>query len=46
MASVYTDHDAERNGGINSPDYTGIPNGLSCGNGRNMAGRIDSCTAN
>ncbi len=46
MASVYTDHDAERNGGINSPSYTSIENGLSCGNGRNMAGRIDSCTAN
>lgn len=46
MASVYTDHDAERNGGISSPSYTSIENGLSCGNGRNMAGRIDSCTAN
>lgn len=46
MASVHTDHDAERNGGISSPSYTSIPNGLSCGNGRNMAGRIDSCTAN
>ena len=46
MASVYTDHDAERNGGISSPDYTNIPNGMSCGNGRNMAGRIDSCTSN
>lgn len=46
MASVYTDHDAERNGGIASPSYTSIENGLSCGNGRNMAGRIDSCTAN
>jgi hypothetical protein len=46
MASVDTDHDAERNGGISSPGYTSIPNGLTCGNGRNMAGRIDSCTAN
>ena len=46
MASVYTDHDAERNAGIASPSYTSIENGLSCGNGRNMAGRIDSCTAN
>jgi hypothetical protein len=44
MASVYTDHDAERNGGINSPSYTSIENGLSCGNGKNMAGRIASCT--
>jgi len=44
MASVYTDHDAERNGGISSPSYTSIENGLSCGNGKNMAGRIASCT--
>lgn len=43
MASVYTDHDAERNAGINSPDYTSIENGITCGNGRNMAGRIDAC---
>jgi hypothetical protein len=44
MASVYTDHDAERNGGIASPSYTSIENGLSCGNGKNMAGRVASCT--
>ena len=44
MASVYTDHDAERNGGISSPSYTSIENGLSCGNGQNMAGRISACT--
>lgn len=44
MASVYTDHDAERNGGINSPSYVNVENGISCGNGRNMAGRIASCT--
>jgi hypothetical protein len=44
MASVYTDHDSERNGGIPSPSYTSIENGLSCGNGKNMAGRIASCT--
>lgn len=44
MASVYTDHDAERNGGINSPSYTNIENGMSCGNGKNMAGRVASCT--
>jgi len=43
MASVYTDHDAERNAGISSPDYTSIENGITCGNGRNMAGRINSC---
>lgn len=43
MASVYTDHDAERNAGISSPDYTNIENGITCGNGRNMAGRINSC---
>ncbi len=46
MASVDTDHDAERNAGIGSPGYTSIQNGLSCGNGKNMAGRIDACTAN
>lgn len=44
MASVYTDHDAERNGGISYPDYANIENGLTCGNGRNMAGRIGVCT--
>ncbi len=44
MASVYTDHDAERNGGIAYPDYTNIENGISCGNGRNMAARIGICT--
>lgn len=43
MASVYTDHDAERNAGISNPSYTSIENGITCGNGRNMAGRIDSC---
>jgi hypothetical protein len=44
MASISTDHDAERNGGISSPSYTSIQNGLSCGNGKNMAGRIAACT--
>ncbi len=44
MASVYTDHDAERNGGLSSPDYTSIPDGMSCGNGKNMAARVASCT--
>ncbi len=44
MASVYTDHDAERNGGISSPSYTNIEHGMSCGNGKNMAGRVASCT--
>ena len=43
MASVYTDHDAERNAGIKNPSYTSIENGITCGNGRSMAGRIDSC---
>jgi len=43
MASIYTDHDAERNAGISSPSYTSIENGITCGSGRNMAGRIDSC---
>jgi hypothetical protein len=43
MASVYTDHDAERNAGISSPSYTSIDGGITCGNGRNMAGRINSC---
>ena len=46
MASVYTDHDAERNAGISDPSYTSIENGLSCGNGQNMAGRIGTCTTN
>lgn len=44
MASVYTDHDAERNGGIAAPSYQTIENGLTCGNGKNMAGRVASCT--
>ncbi|WP_444902890.1 hypothetical protein ACJJIU_13360 [Microbulbifer sp. CnH-101-E] len=44
LASLYTDHDAQRNGGIMSPDYTGIPNGLNCGIGKNSAGRIAACT--
>ncbi len=44
MASVYTDHDAERNGGIASPSYVSIEDGLSCGNGQNMAGRISACS--
>ena len=44
MASVYTDHDAERNAGIPYPDYTSIDNGMTCGNGQNMAGRIAACT--
>ena len=43
MASVYTDHDAERNAGIKYPSYTNIEDGITCGNGRSMAGRIDSC---
>lgn len=43
MASVYTDHDAERNAAIKFPDYTNIENGITCGNGRSMAGRINSC---
>jgi hypothetical protein len=43
MASVYTDHDAERNAGIKNPSYTSIEDGITCGNGRSMAGRIDSC---
>ena len=43
MASVYTDHDAERNAGIPYPSYTSIEDGITCGNGRSMAGRIDSC---
>jgi len=43
MASVYTDHDAERNAGIKNPDYTSIEDGITCGDGRSMAGRIDSC---
>lgn len=44
MASVYTDHDAERNAGIAGPSYTSIENGITCGNGQNMAGRIGTCT--
>jgi hypothetical protein len=44
MASIYTDHDAERNGGISAPSYTSIENGINCGSGENMAGRIASCT--
>ncbi|MEH6346127.1 MAG: hypothetical protein V7785_13635 [Bermanella sp.] len=44
MASVYTDHDAERNGGRSSPDYTSIPDGMTCGDGKNMAARIKKCT--
>lgn len=44
MASVYTDHDSERNGGISYPDYTNIENGITCGNGKNMAARIATCT--
>ena len=44
MASVYEDHDSERNGGKSSPDYTDIPDGLSCGNGKNMAARIKTCS--
>ena len=43
MASVYTDHDAERNAAIKYPDYTNIEDGITCGNGRSMAGRINSC---
>ena len=43
MASVYTDHDAERNAGIKYPSYTNIEDGITCGNGRSMAGRINSC---
>ncbi|USD22105.1 hypothetical protein MJO52_02915 [Microbulbifer variabilis] len=44
LASIYTDHDAQRNGGILSPDYDGIPDGLNCGVGKNSAGRIAACT--
>ncbi len=44
MASVYTDHDAERNAGISNPSYTNIENGITCGNGQSMAGRIGTCT--
>ncbi|WP_444930102.1 hypothetical protein ACJJIF_20410 [Microbulbifer sp. SSSA002] len=44
LASIYTDHDAQRNGGIMAPDYTGIPDGLDCGAGKNTAGRIAACT--
>ncbi|WP_444941000.1 hypothetical protein ACJJI3_22640 [Microbulbifer sp. ZKSA004] len=44
LASIYTDHDAQRNGGIMAPDYTGIPDGLNCGAGKNTAGRIAACT--
>ncbi len=44
MASVYTDHDAERNGGITSPSFTSIESGLTCGDGKNMAARINACT--
>jgi hypothetical protein len=44
MASIYTDHDAERNAGISAPDYANIDGGLTCGNGLNMAGRIAACT--
>jgi hypothetical protein len=44
MASVYTDHDAERNGGIAAPSFVSVENGLSCGDGKNMAGRINACT--
>ena len=44
LASIYTDHDAERNAGISNPSYTSIENGITCGNGQNMAGRIGTCT--
>ena len=43
MASVHTDHDAERNGGLNSPSYTSIDDGRNCGAGENVAGRINAC---
>ena len=46
MASVYTDHDAERNGGIQSPSYTRLRDGMNCGNGRNMAARVSACVGN
>lgn len=44
LASLHTDHDAERNGGRLAPDYTGVPDGLGCGVGKNSAGRIAACT--
>ncbi|MCO1335395.1 hypothetical protein MO867_13740 [Microbulbifer sp. OS29] len=44
LASIYTDHDAQRNGGIFSPAYDSIPDGLDCGSGKNSAGRISACT--
>jgi len=43
LASVYTDHDAERNAGISSPSSTSIENGINCGSGGNMAKRINDC---
>lgn len=43
MASVYTDHDAQRNAGIANPDSTSIENGITCGSRSNMAGRINDC---
>ncbi len=44
MASVYSDHDSERNGGITAPDFAEVDEGLTCGDGKNMAGRINACT--
>jgi len=43
MASIYTDHDAERNAGIANPSSTSIENGITCGSGGNMARRINDC---
>ncbi|MFC6634582.1 hypothetical protein [Microbulbifer taiwanensis] len=44
LASLHTDHDAQRNGGLLAPDYTVIADGLGCGAGKNSAGRIAACT--
>jgi len=42
-ASIHTDHDAERNGGLITPSNTAIPDGVDCGSRQNMAGRINDC---
>ncbi|GAA3919081.1 hypothetical protein [Litoribacillus peritrichatus] len=44
MASIYTDHDSERNGGIASPNYVSVEDDMTCGDGQNIAGRIAACT--
>jgi len=43
MASVYSDHDSERNAGLANPSSTSIENGITCGSRSNMAGRINDC---